>query len=426
MAKKSQEIPLEIVETAVDLLKPSEHNSREMDEGDFTHLVKSIRTHSMVQPIIANSSPVRENIIINGHQRLRAAIEAGLVTVPVIYLGLTLQQEKALSLRLNRISGRFVNDLLRSNFDMELLLDTGFNNTDLGDIWDGALEIEDDNFNEEKAIKKAQFTDIKLGDMFALGQHKLLCADSTNLEAIKRLTGDLKPSVFYTDPVFNIGLDYNKGIGQKAAYGGKTDDRKTDGAYKEFLSKLLANALTVMASDVHVFMYCDQSYIWLVQQLMAEHGLMNRRVCLWLKNAFNVTPGVAFNKSFEPCAYSTKGRPYLSNTHNLTEIMNKDISSGNRAHDDIIDLFDIWLAKRDPGQDYQHPTQKPLTLHEKPLKRCTKLGDVVLDLAGGSGSTLLSCEQLKLVALLSEIDPVFCQVTIDRFELATNKKAVRL
>ncbi|MEK7153274.1 MAG: DNA modification methylase [Patescibacteria group bacterium] len=426
MAKNSQKFKPELVETPVDVLRPSDHHSREIEKGGFAHLVKSIKIHGVAQPIIANSSPARENVIINGHQVLLAAIEAGLDTVPVIFFDLTLEQEKALSLRINRIGGRFIDELLRVNFDMDFLLETGFNDADLGDIWDGALEINDDSFNEEKAVKQALSTDIKLGDMFVLGKHRLLCADSTDLAAIKRLAGDLKPSVLYVDPVFNIGLDYNKGVGGKATYGGKTGDHKSKKQYREFLGELLANALAVMTDDAHAFMFCDQNYIGLVQDLMAEHGLTNRRVCLWLKNAFNVTPGVAFNKAYEPVVYATRKKPYLSDTHNLSEILNKEISSGNRAHDDIVDLFDIWLAKRDPGQDYQHPTQKPLTLHEKPLKRCTKVGDVVLDVCGGSGSTLLSCEQLKRVALLSEIDPVFCQVIINRFEAATGQKVAKL
>ena len=111
---------------------------------------------------------------------------------------------------------------------------------------------------------------------------------------------------------------------------------------------------------------------------------------------------------------------------NLTEILNKEVAAGNRAIDDIVDLFDIWLAKREAGQDYQHPTQKPITLHEKPLKRCTKVGDVVLDVFGGSGSTLISCEQMMRTALLCEIEPVFCQVIIDRWETLTGQKAVKL
>jgi DNA modification methylase len=182
-----------------------------------------------------------------------------------------------------------------------------------------------------------------------------------------------------------------------------------------------------LADNAHVFMYCDQNYIGLLQTLMTEHGLKNRRVCLWIKNNFNMVPRVAFNKAYEPCVYATCGTPFLSpNSQNLTEIMNKDIAVGNRTIDDIVDIFDIWLAKRESSQDYQHPTQKPVTLHEKPLKRCTKVGDIVLDVFGGSGSTLIACEQMMRTALLSEIEPVFCQVIIDRWEALTSHKAVKL
>ena len=160
---------------------------------------------------------------------------------------------------------------------------------------------------------------------------------------------------------------------------------------------------------------------------MQENMLKNRRVCLWIKNSFNMVPKVAFNIAYEPCAYATRGNPYLSDSsQNLTEILNKDVSPGNRTIDDITDLFDIWLAKRESAQDYQHPTQKPVTLHEKPLKRCTKVGDIVLDVFGGSGSTLIACEQMKRTALLSEIDPVFCQVIIDRWQALSGEMAVKL
>jgi len=426
MAKNTLNPQLHVVDVDINTLKESGYNPRFIDDGEYANLVKSIKIHSIVQPLLANSNPGRANVLIAGHQRLRASKEAGLKTVPVIYLNLSLEQEKALSLRLNRIGGKFVDELLRANFDIELLLETGFDDGDLGAIWNDQLEIEDDNFDEKKAVKEALATDIKLGDMFALGENKLICADSTDTGAIKKLAGDLKADMLYVDPVYNIDLDYNKGVGQKAGYGGTTEDKKPDHEYRNMLSSFLRNSLDVMKDDAHAFMYCDQNYVGMVQSLMAEHELTNRRVCLWIKNGFNVTPQVAFNKAYEPCVYATRGKPYLSETHNLTEILNRDIATGNRATDDIIDIFDIWLAKRDAGQSYMHPTQKPLNLHEIPLKRCTKIGDVVIDVCGGSGSTLLACEQLKRVALISEIEPVFCQVIIDRYEQMTGRKAVKL
>ena len=99
---------------------------------------------------------------------------------------------------------------------------------------------------------------------------------------------------------------------------------------------------------------------------------------------------------------------------------------GNRSLDDILDLFNIWLAKRDSAQDYEHPTQKPPTLHEKPLRRCTKPGDIVLDVTAGSGSTMVACEQLKRRAYLAEAEPIFCDVIIARYEALTGQKAVKL
>lgn len=417
---------LKIKQVKIGLLKASEYNPRKISDREFSNLLSSLREHSLVQPLIANSNPARAEIVIAGHQRLRAAKELGYKTVPVIYLNLDEEHERRLNLKLNRISGEFDTELLLKHFDIETLMEVGFDDSDLASMWNDALDIEDDEFDEEKALEKAADTDIKLGDKFALGKHKLICGDSGDPDVIKRLVDDLKPTMLYTDPIFNIGLDYDKGVSSKTGYGGKTKDKKSDKDYNSFLGKILDNALAVMADDAHVFMYCDQSYIWLLQTLMAEHGLTNKRVCLWIKNNFNMTPQVAFNKAYEPCVYAVRGAPYLSDTHNLTEILNKHIAVGNRSIDDIIDVFDIWLAKRDPAQAYMHPTQKPVTLHEKPLKRCSKPGDVILDVFAGSGSLLSACEQLKRVALLVEIEPQFCQVIVDRYEALTGQKAVKL
>ena len=100
------------------------------------------------------------------------------------------------------------------------------------------------------------------------------------------------------------------------------------------------------------------------------------------------------------------------------------METGNRAYDEIMENFDLWLVPRDV--DYMHPTQKPITLHEKPLRRCTAPGHIVLDLFGGSGSTLIACEQMRRVCYMMEKDQIFMQVIIDRYEQATGRKAVKL
>ena len=121
------------------------------------------------------------------------------------------------------------------------------------------------------------------------------------------------------------------------------------------------------------------------------------------------------------------GKPYLSKSlTNISEVLNKEVGSGNRLHDDIYDLLNIWLSKRLPAAGYEHPTEKPPTLHERPLRRCTKIGDNVLDLFGGSGSTLIASEQLKRKCFMAESEPIFCDLIIRRYKQLTGKEVERV
>ncbi len=233
--------------------------------------------------------------------------------------------------------------------------------------------------------------------------------------------------MIFSDPIYNIGLSYDSGIGGKQSYGGKTNDKKTDAEYKEFLKKSLENAMSISKDDCHVFYWCDEAFIGLVQDLYREMKVDNKRVCLWLKNGQNPTPNVAFNKCYEPCVYGAKGKPHLSkNEQSLNEILNKEIGTGNRLIDDVLDMLDIWLVKRLAGNDYEHPTMKPPTLYEKAIRRCTKIGDLIFDGFGGSGSSLIAGEQLKRKVYLVEIEPIFCDLIINRYEKLTGQKAKKL
>jgi DNA modification methylase len=418
---------LEVQYVAVGNLIPAEYNPRHWDEQAKSQLKESIERFGLVDPIIANGAPARKNIVLGGHFRLYIAKQLGYETVPVVYINISdLEKEKELNLRLNKNQGTWDFEKLKS-FDLDLLLDTGFDDTDLSHIWDDNLEVEDDQFNTEAEVEKAKTTKIKFGDMFQLGSHRLICGDSTDLATVQRLVGNQQIDTIYCDPIYNIGLDYNKGVGNKGKYGGKVNDKQSAEEYEKFLTATLKNALAVAKPDVHSFYWCDEKYIGLVQKVFADSGLNPLRVCYWIKNGFNVTPNVAFNKCLEACVYGTKGKPYLNpNMQNLHELINKEIGTGNQLIDDVMDIFNIWLAKRQAGQDYQHPTQKPVSLHERPLRRCTKPGSNVLDLFGGSGSTLLACEQLKRKAFLVEIEPVFCQVIINRYESYAKQKAKKL
>ncbi len=410
----------------VDDLIPYEKNPRTLSDKQRRDLEASITKFNLVEIPAINI----DNTVVAGHARLKIMQALGRgqeeIEVRVPNRLLTKSEFEEYLLRSNRNTGSWDYELLKS-FDTSFLLDIGFDDSDLSDIWDDVLELQDDEFNEEKAVKEAEKTDIKTGDMFALGNHRLVCGDSTDKEVVARLLGEQKIQTVYCDPPYNISLDYNKGVGGKANYGGNVDDKKTNGEFRIFLKSVMESALSVTEKDAHHFWYCDQKYVGMLQNLYEELGIAYKRTALWVKNGINPTPKIAFNKCYEPCVYGTTGKPYLSDKHKkFHEILNPEVGTGNATADDINDMIDIWLAKRVAGDAYEHPTQKPITLHERPLSRCTKIGHNVLDLFGGSGSTLLACEQMKRNAFLVEMNPIFCQVIINRYEKFSGTKAVSL
>lgn len=402
-------------------LIPYEANPRNLSSEQASKLKESLKRFNLVEiPAIDT-----DNKILAGHQRVKIMLLLGRgeekIDVRVPSRKLSKEEFEKYNLISNRLTGEWNFDLLK-NIEIETLLESGFDDSDFSQIFDNNLEIEDDNFDADKEALKIKDPKTKLNDYVLLGQNRLICGDSRNPNVVKRLVGDQKVSMLNFDPIFNIGLNYNKGIGTNGKYGGKVADKMTDEEYRVFLKTIFQNGLAHTGDDCHVFSFCDQSYIWLIQDLYKELGISNKRVCLWIKNNANITPQIAFNKCFEPCVYGTKGTPYLSPIHNLNEILNKEVGTGNRLTDDILDLFDIWLVKRMAAQDYEHPTQKPPSLYEKAFRRCSKPGDIILDLFGGSGSQLIAAEQLKRRMFLSEIDPVFCDVIIARYKLLTGKE----
>jgi DNA modification methylase len=412
----------------INIPSPAEYNPRTSNEKQGQELSTSITRFDFLSPLILNSAPNRLNKIVGGHFRWREAKKLGYKEVPVIYVNIPdIEKEKELNLRLNKNTGDWDYDLLKE-FDTELLLTVGFDDTDLSHIWDENLSVEDDGFNVKKALEEIKEPTTKLGDFFKLDNHYLLCGDATKIETVEQLMGKGKVHMIYCDPPYNQKLNYDTGVGgKKGKYGGKTNDNKSNEEYKAFLKATMQNALAVAYPDTHIFYWCDEPYIGLIQSLYQELAIENRRVCLWIKNSQNPTPQIAFNKAYEPVVYGTRGNPYLApNVTNLNEIFNREITTGNRLPDDVLDLFNIWLVKRIASQKYEHPTEKPPSLHEKALRRCTKAGDIVLDLFGGSGSTLISCEQLKRRAFLCEIEPIFCDVIIKRFKELTGKEAIKI
>lgn len=411
-------------------LKPAEYNPRKMSEDEKRDLESSISEFGEVIPLVVNVGK-RKDILIGGHQRTSLYTEKGIKEVDVMVPDreLTKSEEKKLNLRLNKNTGSWDFEKLK-DMDLTLLLDVGFGDEDLQALFDD-VEMLDDEYNVERAMKEIKKATVKTGEIYQLGDHRLMCGDSTDEKQVAKLMEKDTADIIYCDPPYNIGLDYNKGTeGSKALYGGSYSgikDKKKDVEYAGFIDLTIKNAIAHVKPNCHVFYWCDEKYIGLLQTLFLENKIDTNRVCMWIKNNSFPKPQVAFNKVYEPCIYGTRGKPYLNKKFNgVNEIMNKEVSAGNQGLEDVMEIINLWLVHRDNTQTYEHPTQKPVTLNEKPLKRCSAPGHVVLDLFGGSGSTLIACEQIHRKARLMEQDPLFCTVIIDRWEKFSNLKAIKL
>lgn len=406
-------------------LIPCGLNPNTNTDHQFAKLKKSIKQDGYVEIIVIDI----DGRIAAGNHRHRALTELGMaekeIDVRVPNRKLTKEEFDRYLIASNALHGQWDFDVLRE-YDPDLLLQL-LNEEDLHRAFDDALEVKDDHFDETKEIERAKTTKIQPGDMFALGRHRLICADATDPESAKKLMGNARADLIDDDLPFNIGLSYNLGTGGKSNYGGTTNDNKSEEEYRAFVKSVMQNALSVAKPDAHIAFWCDERYVFLFQQLYAELGVHSLRLCIWLKNNQSPTPTVAFNKITEFVAYGTIGRPWLNDkVKNLNEVINKEVTTGNQLSEDILDLLNIWLVKRMPGNSYDHPTQKNPTVHEKILRRCTRPGDAVLDLTAGSGSILAACEQLGRTAYCCEMEPIFCQVIVNRYEKMTGLKAQKI
>jgi DNA modification methylase len=411
------------VSKTVNELIPQEVNPRRISDKQMSDLKKSLKKYNLVEIPVVDL----DNKILAGHQRLLALKVLGrsdeTIDVRIPNRKLTEQEAKQYLIASNAISGDWDYDLLKS-FDFDLLLDSGFEDMELMEFWDQKDEVTNDDFNVENELSKIKKPTTQLGDIITLGKHKILCGDSTSQKNVQRLCGNEKIGMIYSDPVYNISIDYNKGIGGKQNYGGSVNDTRSFDEYKEFITQALKASLSVTAKDAHVFYYCDQIFIGVIQEIYRNLGIDNKRVALWLKNGFSPVPTVAFHKAYEPVVYGIKGRPFLNKVRTkYHEVMNKDIGNGNEMIEQVDHLFDVWTSKRLSSKDYEHATSKPPELHERAILRCTKVNDIIFDSFLGSGSTLIAADQLGRRVYGCELEPTFCDLIIRRYEKLTGIKA---
>lgn len=402
-----------------DLIKNG-YNPRSLSENENRDLQKSVKEFGTVVPVVINIGS-RENIIIGGEQRAKIYENLGIQEIQCMVPSreLTLDEEKELNLRLNKNTGSWNEEFLKE-FDMSLLLDVGFGDEELQNLFDD-VDMTEDDFDLEKAIKETPIAKVKSGEIYELGKHRLLVGDSTDENQVKELMKDDLADMVFCDPPFNISWEYG------GKYGGEYKDNKSEKEYYEFIDKSIETAKKFSKPNAHFFYWSDPNSIGLTQSLYDKHGIKKRRVCLWIKSNQNCTPKIAWNRLYEPCTYGTVNKPYLNpNFRNANEILNQEVTTGNQVLDELQDMIDLWLVKRDNTQQYLHPTQKPVTLNEKPFKRCSAPGHIIFSGFAGSGSDLIACEELNRVWRGVEKDPVFATIVIERWEKFTNLKAKKI
>lgn len=388
----------------VDELVPYARNARTHSDAQVAQIAASITEFGWTNPILIDGAKG----VIAGHGRLLAARKLGLKEVPVIELAhLTPEQKKAYILADNRLAENagWDDELLKlelaelqaADFDMDLM---GFTDKELDALLEG--EGASDGLTEDDAVPEIPTEPVsRLGDLWILGNHRLLCGDSTVLSDVERLMGGQLADMAFTDPPYNV--DYGNSAKDKMR--GKDrrimNDALGDGFYK-FLYDACVNLLLVTKGACYVCM--SSSELHTLQKAWLDAGGKWSTFVIWAKNTF--TLGRAdYQRQYEPILYGWKQG-------------SEHFWCGDRNQSDI------WNYNK-PRVNDLHPTMKPVELVERAIRNSSKSRDTVLDLFGGSGTTMIACEKTGRQARLMELDPKFADVVIKRWQDYTGQQAVR-
>ena len=322
------------------------------------------------------------------------------------------------------------NKLNESEWDMGLaieelkgLSDEMFELTGFGK--DLLISVDEDNFDAQAEYDKIKEPTVKQGDLYQLGEHKLLCGDSTKKESYEKLMGGGLADMVFTDPPYNVGYDYT-GIytkGKKANVPEvRFNDKKKPEEFTNFIYEVFKNCYDFSKKDCPFYQWLASRNESLVRKGTENAGWFISQTIIWLKDRMVFSPGQDYHRIYEPCYFGWK--------KGIKHFVNK---KGHGAEKDFILLekndFEEWLdvlyERKDKIVDYIHPTQKPIRLAERALKYHSNTGFIILEPFNGSGSTMMACEQLKRKCYAIELDPKFVQVAIKRWEDYTGQKAIK-
>jgi len=400
--------PLTIENVDIESLHPDPANPRRIGKEELEALTRSLREFGFVQPVLARKS---DNVVIGGHQRLLAARRLGWKTVPVIFLDLSVEQSRLLNLALNRISGEWDQELLarmladlRPVEDIDLSL-SGFSEEELGKLLKSLDTREKkervETFDVDAALEAAQAAHVaQRGDLWRLGDHRLLCGDSTNVGDVERLLGGKKAAMAFTDPPYNVSLGDHGGRQRGSRRRRIVNDALTPEAWEAFVQAWARNLLDYVDGALYI---CMSTKEWpVVSRVLEESGGHWSDTIIWAKDRF-VLGRADYQRQYEPVWYGWREGA----SHHWC---------GDR------DQGDVWNIPR-PADSELHPTMKPLELVERAIGNSSRSGDTVLDLFLGSGTTLIAAERTGRVCYAMELEPAYVDVAIRRWEAFTGERA---
>ncbi len=400
-----------VVDVPIDELRPEPANPRRIGEDELEALTRSLRSFGFVQPVLARTS---DRTVIGGHQRLVAARRLGLTTVPVIWRDISVEEARVLGLALNKISGSWDEQLLArllaeltSTSDADLSL-SGFDEDEVAKFLKGldrrARREQPERFDLETALDEAtREPRTKSGEIWRLGDHRLLCGDATSAADVARLLGDRRPTMAFTDPPYNVALGDHGGQPRASRRRRIANDALDPVAWETFCRSWIH----VLVESVDGAIYCAMSSkeLPLVSRLFAEEGGHWSDTIIWAKDRF-VLGRADYQRSYEPIWYGWRE----GSSHHWC---------GDR------DQGDVWTIAR-PAEAPLHPVMKPLGLMERAISNSSQEGDVVLDLFLGAGSTLIATERTGRSCYGVELDARYCDVILARWEAFTGDPAVRV
>ena len=388
----------------LEALKPAEYNPRkDLKPGDpeYDKLKRSIEQFGYVEPVIWNKTTGH---VVGGHQRLKVMLDLGFTDVECVVVEMDETKEKALNVALNKISGDWdkdklalvIADIQASDFDVSF---TGFDESEIADLFAETAkgEAHDDDFDTDAALKEKPF--VEPGDVWTLGRHRLICGDSTKAETFEALMDGKRANLCVTDPPYNC--DYEGGTGMKIL-----NDKMPAEKFKAFLLAAFTGIFNSLVDGGSFYAFHSDAEKVNFFEAAVEAGFHYSTTCVWVKNSL-VIGRMDYQMRHEPVLYAFKDtakHKWYSDRKQTT----------------------VWEFDR-PTKSKLHPTMKPIPLIAYPIQNSSAPNGIVLDPFGGSGSTLIACEQTDRICFTSELDSAYATVIVKRYiEQVGNSDGVTL